>query len=225
MFNRSWGFQVEVPIWNRYFATDVNFPSPPVNVQSTHWTGVGDIRIKGIYTGFSEDLSTGVTYGIKLPTGNNNYDPALVDSDSQIGTGSTDILLGAFHRQALTSDNTWSWFVQAQADQPVLIQNQYRPGAELDTAGGIHYNGWTIGNLQITPVAQAIVSLRERDSGANAANPIASGYERLILSPGIEFDYNQFSAYADIEVPVLQHFNGNQLVAPFMIKVLLAYSF
>jgi hypothetical protein len=225
MFNRSWGFQIEVPVWNRTFRTDVNFPSPPQNLQSTTWTGIGDIRIRGIYTGFSEDMSTGVTYGIKLPTGNNAFDPTLVDSDSQIGTGSTDILLGAFHRQALTGDNMWSMFAQAQLDVPVLIQNQYRPGAELDLAAGVHYNGWTVGNVQITPIVQAIVSLRGRDSGANAASPVASGYERLILSPGIEVDVNQFSFYADVEVPVLQSFNGNQLTAPVMFKAIVAYSF
>ena len=69
------------------------------------------------------------------------------------------------------------------------------------------------------------VSLRGRDSGANAASPVESGYERLILSPGLEFDYNQFSVYADIEVPVLQNFNGNQLTAPYMVKLIMAYSF
>lgn len=225
MFNRDWGVQIEVPVWNRYFKTDTNFPSPPQNLQSTSWTGIGDIRIKGIYTGFSDDLSTGLTYGIKLPTGNNAFDPSLVDSDSQIGTGSTDILLGAFHRQALTADNMWSWFTQAQLDAPVLIQNQYRPGWELDMAAGVHYNGWKVGSVQITPLAQVIVSVRGRDSGANAASPVASGYERLILSPGIEFDYQQFSFYGDVEVPVLQSFNGDQLTAPIMLKMIVAYSF
>ena len=226
MFNRSWGVQVEVPYWDRYFATDTNYGGPP-NIQSAHWGGIGDIRIRGIYTGFSEDLSTGVTWGVKLPTGNNAYQPAggFVDSDSQIGTGSTDVLLGAFHRQALTKDNLWSWFAQAQLDVPVLIQNQYRPGSELDLAAGIHYNGWSVGNVRITPVAQAIVSVRARDSGANSASPVASGYQRLILSPGIEFDYAQFSAYVDVEVPVLQNFNGEQLTAPYMVKAILAYSF
>jgi hypothetical protein len=225
MFNRTWGFQIEVPVWDRHFKTDNNFPTPPQNLQSDSWTGIGDIRIKGIYTGFSDDLSTGVTYGIKLPTGSNDVDPAVVDSDSQIGTGSTDILLGAYHRQALTADNMWSWFAQGQVDAPVLIQNQYRPGWELDMAGGVHYNGWTVGSVQITPLAQAIVSIRGRDSGLNAAHPVQSGYERLILSPGIEADFTQFSLYGDIEVPVLQNFNGEQLTAPVMFKLLVAYSF
>lgn len=225
MFNRSWGIQVEIPYWDRTFRTDTNFPSAPPAIASTHWDGIGDIRIRGIYTGFSEDLSTGVTYGLKLPTGNNVFNPSLVDSDTQIGTGSTDILLGVFHRQALTSDNTWSWFAQAQLDQPVLIQNQYRPGGELDLAAGVHYNGWSLGEVKISPIAQAIVSIRSRDSGANAASPVASGYQRLLLSPGIEFDYRQFSAYADIEIPVFQHVNGNQLTAPALFKFIVAYSF
>jgi hypothetical protein len=225
MFNRSWGFQVEVPVWDRIFKTDANYGGSPPDIVGEQWVSLGDIRIKGIYTGFSDDLSTGVTYGLKLPTGQNEFKPSIVDSDSQIGTGSTDILLGAFHRQALTSDNLWSWFAQAQLDAPVLIQNQYRPGWEVDLAAGVHYNGWTLGAFQVTPLAQAIVSLRGRDSGANAASPVASGYERLILSPGIEVDYKQFSFYFDVEVPVLQSFNGDQLTAPYMVKLILAYSF
>ena len=225
MFNRSWGVQIEVPVWDRYFRTDSNFPTPPQNLQSTVWTGLGDIRIRGLYTGFSDDLSTGVTYGIKLPTGNHAFNRSLIDSDTQLGTGSTDILLGIFHRQALTADNMWSWFAQAQLDVPVLIQNQYRPGGELDLAAGVHYNDWMVGSVQITPIAQAIVALRGRDSGANSAHPVASGYQRLILSPGVEVDFAQYSIYADVEVPVLQNFNGDQLTAPVMFKLLLSYSF
>jgi hypothetical protein len=225
MFNRDWGFQIEVPVWNRTFKTDTDFGAGPPNIVGTNWTGIGDIRIKGIYAGFSDDLSTGITYGVKLPTGNNSHDPAIVDSDTQLGTGSADLLLGVFHRQALTPDNTWSWFAQVQGQLPVLIQNQYRPGWEIDAAVGATYNGWTFGDVRVTPVAQIIASFRGRDSGANAASPVGSGYERLILSPGIEVDYKQFSAYADIEVPVLQNFNGNQLTAPFMVKLILAYNF
>jgi hypothetical protein len=225
MFNRSWGVQVEVPIWSRTFKTDTNFGGDTPNVQSDSWTGLGDIRIRGIYTGFSEDMSTGVTYGLKLPTGNNLHNPSFVDPDTQLGTGSTDLLLGAFHRQALTADNSWSWFAQAQLEVPVLIQNQYRPGDELDLAVGVHYNDWSVGPFKVTPVAQIITAFRGRDSGANAASPVASGYQRLIVAPGIEIDYQQFSAYVDVEVPVLQSVNGNQLTAPFAIKAFIAYNF
>lgn len=170
-------------------------------------------------------MSTGVTYGLKLPTGDFNFNSTIVDRDSQIGTGSTDITLGGFHRQALTNDNIWSWFAQAQLDQPVLTREGYRPGTEVDAAAGIHYNGWSLGNVKITPLAQVIVSERTRDSGPNSASPVASGYQRVLLSPGIEFDLNQVSAYADVEVPVYQHFTGNQLAAPVLVKFIVAYNF
>lgn len=225
MFDRSWGLQIEVPVWDRLFATDTNFPNSPASVQSTRWTGLGDIRIKGIYTGFSDDMSTGITYGLKLPTGSYATNTALVDSDTQIGTGSTDVLLGGFHRLSLTQDNSWSGFLQAQASVPVLVQNQYRPGAELDTAVGVIYGGWSLGSVQISPILQGIVSVRGRDSGANAASPVASGYERLLGSIGVDVSFNQFMFYADVEVPVVQHFNGNQLTAPYAVKAIVAYSF
>ena len=91
------------------------------------------------------DLSVGVTFGVKLPTGNDNYNPALVDRDTQIGSGSTDILLGGFYRDNLDRNQQWDWFAQLQLDVPVLIQDQYRPGVELDTAAGIDYRGLVAG--------------------------------------------------------------------------------
>ena len=35
-----------------------------------------------------------------------------VDRDTQIGTGSTDILLGGFYRGNITKDEKWDWFAQ-----------------------------------------------------------------------------------------------------------------
>lgn len=154
MFNRVWGIQAEVPYWDRKFTTDQNFPEAagtPTDDVTVHWSDLGDIRIQGIYTGFSEDLSTGLTFGLKLPTGSYQYDNIVVDRDSAIGSGSTDILLGGFHRAALTADNSWSWFAQALLDQPVLTQEDYRPGTELDTAVGVHYNEWMVGNSHDQP--------------------------------------------------------------------------
>ncbi len=225
MFNRSWGIQVEIPYWDRKFTTDTNFGSSPPNLQTAQWSDLGDIRIEGIYTGFSEDLSTGITYGVKLPTGSFEYDEAVVDRDTEIGSGSTDILLGGFHRGALTDDSVWSWFAQTLLDQPVLTNEHYRPGTELDTAAGVIYSNWMVGNVVITPLAQAIVSVRTRDSGSASASPLASGYERVLLSPGVEFALGQVSTYVDVEIPVFQHFNGDQLTAPWLLKFIAAYHF
>ena len=71
--------------------------------------------------------------------------PTWWTATPQIGTGSTDLLLGGFYRGNLTRDNQWDWFAQLQLDVPVLIQDQYRPGVELDAAAGIDYKGFSLG--------------------------------------------------------------------------------
>jgi hypothetical protein len=35
---------------------------------------------------------------------------------------------------------------------------------------------------------------------------------------------NQWKLYADVEVPVWQHMNGNQLIAPYALKFIASYS-
>jgi hypothetical protein len=225
MFDRSWGLQVEVPYDYRYFKT-TGGPSGS-DIVSMDWGALGDIRVRGVYTGFSPDMSAGITFGLKLPTGDyTRNDPfGDIDRDSEIGTGSTDILLGGFYRHELTRDNSLTWFAQAQLDLPVVSRNDYTPGFEIDGAAGIYCKGWLVHHVKITPVAQVIGSTRAGDTGAASANPVASGYQRVLLSPGIEFDMHPMMVYADVEVPVFQDFRGNQLVAPELFKLVVSYSF
>jgi hypothetical protein len=221
MFNYDWGIQAEVPYNYRTFRT-LDAAGNPV---TRNWSQLGDIRLRGIYTGLFPDLSAGITLGVKLPTGSFTFDPDIVDRDTQLGTGSTDVLIGGFYRDNVTKDGKLNWFAQAELDVPVLIQDQYRPGLELDTAAGIYYQGLSIGRLRISPIAQLIFSERTSDSGANAASPVASGYQRLLLSPGIEFDLHPIKLYADVEFPVYQNFTGNQLAAPVLIKASVSFMF
>jgi hypothetical protein len=221
MFNDSWGAQLGVPYDFRHFRTT----DDAGNMVTRNWSQLGDIRIRGIYTGFLPDMSAGVTLGLKLPTGAYNYDPAVVDRDSQLGTGSTDILLGGFYHHNLDENYRWNWFAQAELDVPVLMQDQYRPGLELDAAAGIYYNGFSIGRVSISPVAQVIFSERTSDSGANAANPVASGFQRIMLSAGVQVHIHRVDFYADAELPVYQDFTGNQLAAPVLFKVIATYRF
>ena len=216
MFNRSWGAQVEAPYDFRYFKSEDG---------ARRWNQLGDIRLRGIYTGFLADLSAGVTLGVKLPTGDFKFDPDVVDRDTQIGTGSTDILLGGFYRDNLDKNQQWDWFAQMELDVPVLIQDQYRPGLELDAAAGIDYKGLSLGRVKISPVAQVILSERTSDSGANSAHPVASGYQRIMLSPGVEFHVHPVKIYADAEFPVYQNFTGNQLAASVLFKFSVSWMF
>jgi len=218
MFGREWGAMVQLPYTDRHFRTTLD----DGDIAGVHDDSVGDIRIKGIYTGFSEDMSTGVTYGLRLPTG--SHDAPNFDRDTDIGSGSTDILLGGFHVGNLTSDRLWDWFVSGELDQPVLVQNGYRPGTEIDAVVGAYYDDLFIGKVKIAPIAQIIGSSRWRDDGP-ASDHADSGYERLLLSPGIEADIGNVRMYADIEVPVYQYVNGYQLTAPELFKMNISYKF
>jgi len=233
MFDRSWGLSVEVPYDDRYFKTTGG--ASGTDIVALNWASLGDIRVEGIYTGFSPDMSTGINFGFKLPTGDYTHNDAFgdIDRDTELGSGSTDVLLGGFHRGNLPGNNGLTWFAQALLDVPVATRNEYRPGIELDTAAGMYYKGWFVRSVKITPVAQVIASERTSDQGANAsghsnddpADGVSSGYQRIMVSPGIEFDMHPVSFYADVEVPVFQDFRGNQLVAPWLIKASLSYHF
>ncbi|HEX4120944.1 MAG TPA: hypothetical protein VH619_10035 [Verrucomicrobiae bacterium] len=226
MFNRSWGVQAELPYdFRQYKATDGGADS---------WSSVGDVRLEGIYTGFSPDMSAGVTFGLKLPTGSFSHDSSLLDRDLELGTGSTDLLIGGFYRHTLNSiARGLFWFAQLELDVPTLTQDNYRPGVELDAALGLYYQNWSVGPVRITPVAQVIPSERTSDTGSNAAGgvndppvgQIDTGYQRVLLSPGIEFDIHPVKIYADVEFDVFQLSRGNQLVAPELFKIAVSYMF
>jgi hypothetical protein len=235
MFNRQWGLQVELPYDVREYRNNAGW--------SSTWNAFGDLRVQGIYSGFFPDMSAGVTFGLKLPTGDDTHDDAtpssLLDRDVQLGTGSTDVLLGGYYRHTLNSLTPGLfWFAQAQLDVPALIQGGYRPGVEMDTAFGLYYQRMSLGKVQMTPVAQVIPSLRTKDTGswasggANAPGSypgdpteVDSGYERVLLSPGLEFDVHPLTIYADVEFNVYDRVKGYQLAAPEMFKVLVTYHF
>ena len=138
-----------------------------------------------------------------VPTGSYTTEDAYddIDRDSEIGSGSTDVLLGGFKRFDLGSGTDWSGFTQALLDLPVLSQVQYRPGTEFDVAVGAYYNGLRIGRLKIAPIGQIKLSVRSQDTGANSASPVASGFERILAAPGLELDLHPFKVYTDVELP------------------------
>ena len=225
MFNRDWGVRFEIPFEDRHFVTTGGATGN--DIVSLNFSGLGDISIEGIYSGFSPDLSSGLLFGLKLPTGSytteDTYDD--IDRDSEIGSGSTDILLGGYRRFDIGSDANWSGFSQALLDLPVLSQVQYRPGTEFDVAIGAYYTGFRIGRLTIAPIGQIKLSVRSRDTGANSANPVASGFVRVLAAPGLELDLHPFKVYADVELPLYYHFTGDQLVAKTLFRVNVSYMF
>ncbi|MEI6808352.1 MAG: hypothetical protein WCN95_06495 [bacterium] len=218
MFNREWGILLEVPYWKRTFdKTDDNG-----DLVRSRNSSFGDIRIKAVYSGFSPAMSSGVSIGVKLATG--ETDCPGFDRDTDIGSGSTDALFGAFMRGHLPVGRNLDWFVNGQLDVPVIMSGDYRPGSDLNAIAGIHHTGVRVGGARIVPVAQAIFSHHWQDSGSNS-DPDNSGYDTILLSPGAELDMAGFKIYADAGFPVYQYVNGTQLVAPVLFTVRLSHSF
>jgi hypothetical protein len=238
---------------NRSLTTETDFLYPG-QIQTFNSKSFGDLEIMGVYTGISSDMSTGLIFGLKLPTA--TFSAMGLDRDNQIGTGSTDLILGAFHRGLLSGDNAWQYFSQAVWRQPFAYQSAidpqgffdgngnllqtYHPGMQVDAAAGIVYNNWyhVLGFDKITPLAQVIISHKDSDSGTGS-DPLNSGFDRVMVSPGIEFTKvldeatnKVLKTYFDIEIPVYYRANsGNnagtegQLVAPYLFKLVTSYNF
>ena len=231
MFNRDWGVMLEAPYWVRDYKGAYDGDNAGI-----HWyqnNSIGDIRIQGMYTGLSEDMSTGLLMGVKVPSGDWHYPP--FDRDTQIGTGSTDLLMGVYHvgtipKQLGTLPLTFreppfNWFVQVNYDLPLWEQEHYAPGREVDGAVGSYYDFGKVGPLnELAPMLTFLASDHTRDTGNNA-NPADSGYTRFIVAPGGEVKLGVIRAYADIEVPIFQNMRGYQLTAPFATKLIVSYNF
>jgi len=216
VFDQDWSVKLQAPYWNRSFTTDTGS-----GIATFRHSAFGDIRLMGVYSGLSGDGATDISFGVKLPTGDFHY--SGFDRDTEIGTGSTDALIGLYHGGALSGDEAWSWYAQIMWDKPLASQGGYTPGSEFDGAAGIAYGIKLGGDVQITPILQLIGSSRVRDGGINA-DPDNTGYNRLLLSPGIEADVRSWKLYGDVEFPVYQDMNGNQLVAPLLFKFIASYS-
>ena len=217
MFNRSWGAQIEIPYTVRTFDTTDDSGAPA----NFHHSAFGDVRMEGIYSGLSDDMSTGITYGLKVPTG--DYHWGGFDRDSAIGAGSLSTLLGFYHQGNI--EGQFNWFTNGLWDHAVTVASHYRPGDEYDGSLGSYYNaGPMAGADNVAPLLQLLGSYRLHDVGFNA-DPQDSGYRRLLISPGVEYDIDAVKLYADVEVPVYQNVNGNQLTAPILTKLVVAYSF
>ena len=231
MFNHDWGAMITVPYEIRTFRTESD--TNPNQINQYNHANFGDVRIWGMYTGLLEDMSLGLLAGFKLANGDHTY--FNFDRDTSIGTGSTDLLLGAYKIGPLPSrigkvnltfrERPLNWFVQLQYDYPFLTTGNYTPGKEFDGALGLFYNYGHLGPLkELAPFFTVLGAVRTHDMGVESNEP-SSGYDRLLLAPGGEIRMFGFRLYSDVEFPAFIYANGNQLIAPYNIKTILSYDF
>jgi hypothetical protein len=249
MFNHDWGIMVELPVFQRSFrSTGDGTAYPDGAVFTSGMTDLGDMMVQGVYSGFSPDMSTGVTFGVKLPTGNvtgpavpasasadGHYD-LVYDRDTLPGSGSTDLLVGAYHVGGITDDGRLAYFTQARYQFAVMervgASGSYRPGNELDLGGGLSYDLGEMGAFsRVAPVVQLIASDRSADGGTGSS--FNSGYRRVLAAPGIDLRVDRVKLFADVSIPLFQHTNidapasGNigQLTASTIWRFQIGYDF
>lgn len=223
----GWGFSVAAPLVDRQHLHIGNEPDGPVP-ESWKFRELGDIRVTGRY---QTTLNTsgdgipvaGMTFGLKLPTGRTNVTNAageLAERTLQPGSGTTDVLLGAFFQQPMPQQDA-AWFARVQYQHALNSHNGFKPGAQF--AADVGY-AKVLGE-KVTGVVQLNTVFKARDQGAQA-DPEDSGGRFLFLSPGVSYQVTgSVRAYAYYQQPLHQHVNGVQLTASRAFVVGMSTSF
>ncbi|WLT31923.1 TonB-dependent receptor [Geothrix sp. PMB-07] len=205
----DWGLSLQVPVFNRYHVTLAEGDTDPSFSKAN---GLGDVRVLGRYQGFSDDHSFGVQFGVKLPTGGTKQtfhagaqagEP--LDRGLQLGSGTTDLLLGCYAYGSLAPD--WGVFGQVLFQKPLAEKDGFRPGDGVNANFGVRYTGFA----GITPHLQVNIRAEGREAGLNA-DIDNSGATLAYLSPGLTFDLRPgFQVYAFAQVPIAQRVTGLQI--------------
>ena len=156
-----------------------------------------------------------MTAGLKLPTGKRdvaNDEGEVAERTLQPGTGTTDLVAGAYYRQALPLAGS-SWFVQVGAQFALNSRDEYKPGDQYGVDAGYRYDV----NDRFAAMLQLNYRYKARDKGAQA-EPEDSGGQAITASPGVSFALTpRVQAYAFVQLPLWQHVNGVQLTADWSV--------
>ena len=58
----------------------------------------------------------------------------------------------------------------------------------------------------------------------NEGDPGNSGYARLLVVPGLDLEWNGFRLFTTVGIPIYANVTSNQLVAPYLVRVVASYS-
>lgn len=224
----NWGVNLVVPYINRNHSTlgtasDGTTAGPGGGQYDSSTSSIGDIKIIGRYSGFSEDHKFGILFGTKLPTGSHtltgtstdptNPGPAQIDRGLEPGTGTTDLILGVFYADTL--NDQWSYFTQTMLQTSLDSSDQYKPGTGINVNAGLRYNGFE----HVKPMLQLNAKYVQHDTGANA-DTNSTGGTLLYISPGVVANVtDKVSVYSFIQAPMYQNVRGVQLAPRYTASV------
>ncbi|MBI5439223.1 MAG: hypothetical protein HY936_09815 [Nitrosomonadales bacterium] len=216
--NHQWSVAAGLPMVMRDHSHSIADGAGGIaGTEQNKFTELGDIRVVGNYKFDSnEHLSgSGIRFGFKLPTGKSNWEfiagsgnPA--EGGLQPGSGSTDLILGAYHYQGI-ANSPWGWFVSGQVQTATRTRDNYRPGNEVALDLGTHY---TL-SPSLTGLLQLNANFKERDSGIGAKVNTHSGTHSLNLSPGLSLALApKTKLYGFVQLPIYQYANSDPNWAP-----------
>lgn len=216
-FDEKWGVSVVVP-WVARDHGHIADPTGAATFEQWNFSELSDLRMVGRYQFASAAPGAGqagVQLGLKLPTGDYrvaNVDGAQAERTLQPGTGSTDLIVGAYYSRP-SAMQEFGWFVHGDYQRALATRDGFRPGDQFALTGGVTYPV----TQQISLLAQLNALHKDRDSGINA-EPDLSGGNYVYLSPGASIAFGKnVQGYAFLQVPVYQNVRGVQLTADYAV--------
>ena len=246
----DWNFNLQLPWIDRSHSTYGNEGAASLtqgNLSSVSFSQLGDVRLLASYQGFLPTNNLGVQVGVKLPTGDyggqnvvtgqqvgrhpvsfssgpNALSGQLLDTSLQPGTGSTDLIIGAYYFQAVSQD--FDAFINAKFEVAALesldqVNANYRPGNLITVSTGLRYERWP----DWTPQLQINYTHKSTDQGALADITDSAG-DVVYLSPGISAAVGHgLTAYGFVQVPVYSDLVGYQLFPRWTANAGVSYAF
>jgi hypothetical protein len=206
--------------------------SAPEQVSSAHVSGLGDIKLIGSYQGLLPARNLGVQLGVKLPTGDYgtrvvfNSGPGIgtpLDASLQAGTGSTDLIVGAYYHQPVSENFTA--FVNGQFQSAIEHHmnepgDDYRPGNTTTVSMGVRYER----TPRWLPQLQLNFSHKSADQGALADTTDTAGTV-VYASPGVIVSVLQhLQLFGFVQLPVYSRLDGYQLFPHWTASVGASYA-
>ena len=252
MPNEDWGLRLLVPWVDRGHSTYASATNPVGDDQlsTARIKGLGDVRFLVTWQGLLEARNLGLQLGLKLPTGRyggasadgtgivgrkpvtfqhgplstNDSPDNLVDTSLQPGTGSTDLIVGAYFHQPVSTNV--EAFVNAQY-QAAIANRLHGPGQDFRVGNTtvVSFGARWEAAPTLVPQLQVNISHKGADQGALADNPDSQGTV-VYLSPGVTGTVgDHWQAFGFVQLPVASHLVGYQLAPRWTASAGVSYAF
>jgi hypothetical protein len=205
----------------------------PDQISGARFSELGDVKLITSWQGWLPTHNLGLQLGVKLPTGHYgtaiNFDSGPnagtpLDASLQPGTGSTDIIIGAYYYQAISQN--FDAFVNGQFQSAVAHKqnepgNDFRPGNTETLSFGLRYEA----HPDWVPQVQVNLNHKGRDQGALADLPDTAGTVAYV-SPGITLKaMGPLHVFGFVQVPVYSNLDGYQVFPRWTASAGLTYAF